>query len=74
MNDASVKGDRSLLDRVKHFWSTVWRYTKLTIKAFGNDNTFELGAALAYYSIFSIVPLLVVVIAISGIVAGPDAV
>lgn len=65
--------DRSLIGRAKGFGSTVVRYAKLTFKAFGNDNTFELGAALAYYTIFSIVPLLVVVIAISGLIAGPDA-
>jgi membrane protein len=50
------------------------RFAKLMFKAFAEDNTFDLGASLAYYTIFSIVPLLVVVIAISGIVAGPDAV
>jgi membrane protein len=65
--------DRSLIGRAKSFGSTALRYAKLTVKAFGNDNTFELGAALAYYTIFSIVPLLVVVIAISGLIAGPDA-
>ncbi|MFT3883960.1 MAG: YihY/virulence factor BrkB family protein [Flavobacteriales bacterium] len=43
-------------------------------RAFVEDNTFDLGAALAYYTIFSIIPLLVVVIAVSGFVAGPDAV
>ncbi len=66
--------DSSPWGRVKGFGAIVLRYAKLTVKAFGNDNTFELGAALAYYTIFSIVPLLVVVIAISGILAGPDAV
>lgn len=50
------------------------RFTKLMFHAFVEDRTFDLGASLAYYTIFSIVPLLVVVIAISGIVAGPDAV
>lgn len=68
-----VPVDRSLAGRAKRLGSDALRYAKLTFKAFGNDNTFELGAALAYYTIFSIVPLLVVVIAISGIIAGPDA-
>jgi membrane protein len=65
--------DRSFTGRAKRLGSDALRYAKLTFKAFGNDNTFELGAALAYYTIFSIVPLLVVVIAIAGIIAGPDA-
>lgn len=68
-----VDVDNSILGRAKRFGSIVLRYAKLTAKAFSNDNTFELGAALAYYTIFSIVPLLVVVIAIAGMIAGPDA-
>ncbi|MBL0045304.1 MAG: YihY/virulence factor BrkB family protein [Flavobacteriales bacterium] len=42
--------------------------------AYVHDNTFEMGAALAYYTIFSIVPLLVVIISVSGLIAGPDAI
>ena len=70
---ANNEGDRSIMGRAKGIGAIAWRYAKLTFKAFANDNTFQLGAALAYYTIFSIVPLLVVVIAISGIIAGPDA-
>ncbi len=59
--------------KVRKVLSDAFRYLKLTFKAFSNDNTFELGAALAYYTIFSIVPLLVVVISITGMIYGPDA-
>lgn len=59
---------------MRDLFKRIVRFAKLMFKAFAEDNTFDLGAALAYYTIFSIVPLLVVVIAISGIVAGPDAV
>ncbi len=59
--------------KVRKIISDGFRYLKLTFKAFSNDNTFELGAALAYYTIFSIVPLLVVVISITGMIYGPDA-
>lgn len=52
----------------------VLHFAKRMVTEYGKDNTFDLGASLAYYTIFSIVPLLVVVIAVSGIVAGPDAV
>jgi membrane protein len=51
-----------------------WAFTKALWKGYTHDNTFEMGAALAYYTIFSIVPLLVVVISISGLIAGPDAI
>lgn len=54
--------------------AAVRRFVKMMFKAFAEDQTFDLGAALAYYTIFSIVPLLVVVIAISGMIAGPEAV
>jgi membrane protein len=37
------------------------------------DNPFQLAAALAYYTIFSLVPLLLIVIAIAGLVVGQEA-
>jgi membrane protein len=77
MAEQRVKGSseekKGILGRVKRLGSDAVRYMKLTFKAFGNDNTFELGAALAYYTIFSIVPLLVVVIAVTGMIYGADA-
>lgn len=50
------------------------RFARQMAIEYAKDDTFDLGASLAYYTIFSVVPLLVVVIAVSGIVAGPDAV
>ncbi len=41
---------------------------------FSNDNAQRLGAALAYYTIFSIAPLLLIAIAIAGLVFGREAV
>jgi membrane protein len=54
--------------------SRIWRFSRAMMEAYVHDNTFEMGAALAYYTIFSIVPLLVVVISVSGLIAGPDAI
>ncbi|MDQ3099789.1 MAG: hypothetical protein M3R08_00260, partial [Bacteroidota bacterium] len=59
--------------RAKKIATDGLRFMKLTFKAFGNDNTFELGAALAYYTIFSIIPLLVVIIAVTGLIYGAEA-
>ena len=42
-------------------------------KEFSDDNVPRLGAALAYYTLFSVAPLLLVVIAIAGIVFGREA-
>ncbi len=49
-------------------------FCRRMFKAYGEDDTFNLGAALAYYTIFSVIPLLLVVIAVSGMVAGEEAV
>ena len=46
---------------------------KEAFKDWGEDKASRLGAALAYYTIFSIGPLLVVVIAIAGFVFGDEA-
>ncbi|HEX3068431.1 MAG TPA: YihY/virulence factor BrkB family protein [Thermoanaerobaculia bacterium] len=46
---------------------------KQTISEFGSDKAPRLGAALAYYTIFSLAPLLLIVIAISGLAFGHDA-
>src|SRR2546430_9432886 len=44
-----------------------------TVGEFTADKVPRLGAALAYYTIFSLAPLLLIVIAIAGIVFGHDA-
>jgi membrane protein len=45
-----------------------------TIKNFGKDDTFVLGAALSYYTVFSIAPVLIIVIAVTGMIFGKEAV
>jgi membrane protein len=52
---------------------TTWRYVRLVFRAYSEDDTLDLGAALAFYTIFSIMPMLVVVIAVAGLLAGPAA-
>ena len=49
-----------------------WQVLKQTFKEFGEDKAPRLAAALAYYTIFSIAPLLVIVIAIVGFVYGSE--
>jgi membrane protein len=46
---------------------------KEAARDFGEDNAPRLGAALAYYTMFSIAPLLLIAIAIAGIVFGQEA-
>jgi membrane protein len=47
---------------------------KQTFSEFGSDKVPRLGAALAYYTIFSIAPLLLIAISVAGIVFGREAV
>src|SRR5688572_2668011 len=46
---------------------------KQTFSAWQDDYASSMGAALAYYTMFSIAPLLILVIAIAGFVFGPEA-
>lgn len=50
-----------------------WRLTKAAFASWIDDYGASMGAALAYYTVFSIAPLLLIVIAIAGLVFGEDA-
>ncbi len=45
-----------------------WTIIKGTVTEFGNDRAVTLGAALAYYAMFSIAPLLVIIVGVAGLV------
>jgi membrane protein len=45
-----------------------------SVKGWSRDNVPRLGASLAYYTLFSIAPMLVIVVAIAGSAFGPEAV
>jgi membrane protein len=47
---------------------------KETFKGWQEDGALDLGAALAYYAIFSLAPLLLIVIGVAGLVWGREAV
>ncbi len=51
----------------------ILRMFKDTFSNWNEDNALRLAAALAYYTIFSLAPLLVIVIGIAGIAFGQDA-
>jgi membrane protein len=52
---------------------SVGKLIKGTFQDWGEDKGTRLAAALAYYTIFSVGPILVVLIAVAGLVFGPDA-
>jgi membrane protein len=51
----------------------LWPLTKESVNAWLDDRAASMGAALAYYTAFSIAPLLIVTIAVAGLVFGRDA-
>ena len=55
-------------------WRSWFSLLKETYDGWQEDGAVNLGAALAYYTIFSLAPLLLVVIGIAGLVFGRDAV
>jgi membrane protein len=50
----------------------LWTLLKETFTAWSNDKVPRHGAALAYYTVLSLVPLLVVIIAIIGLILGRE--
>ncbi len=53
---------------------TVWKLLKDTWNDFNEDKVLRLSAALSYYAIFSLGPLLLIVVGVAGWVLGGDAV
>ncbi len=51
----------------------IWNFTRETFSEFNNDNCFRLGAALAYYTVFSLAPMLIIVMAVTGFFLGEEA-
>jgi membrane protein len=52
---------------------SLWQLTKDTIMQWIDDNPFQLAAALSYYTLFSLAPLIIIVIAIAGFAFGREA-
>ncbi len=58
---------------MKKFTKKTGYLFKESFKGFIDDNALKLSAALSYYTIFSLPPLLIIIISISGIFFGADA-
>src|ERR1700679_1487859 len=57
----------------KQYFKEIWNIIVATFMGFIDDNGMKLSASLAYYTIFSIAPLLILIISIAGLVWGHDA-
>lgn len=53
--------------------SRQWQMIKATAKAWVDDYAPSMGAALSYYTLFSLAPLLIIMIAVAGMVFGQEA-
>src|SRR5437773_9471870 len=52
---------------------TAWKMLKDTVLAFINDEALSRGAAIAFYTVTSIGPVLLIVVAIAGLAFSQDA-
>lgn len=71
-DDAASVHDPSHPGLIGHF-TGFWKILRETLDEFIDDKVMKESAALAYYSIFSLAPLLLVAVAIAGIVFGEQA-
>ncbi|HEY5370520.1 MAG TPA: YihY/virulence factor BrkB family protein [Hanamia sp.] len=51
----------------------IWEVLKNSFTGFSNDRVMKMSSSLAYYTVFSLAPLLIIIISLSGIFLGKDA-
>jgi membrane protein len=69
MTQATFFGNSLYMKTLKAAWALI----KQTFQGWSEDKAPRLGAALSYYTIFSLAPLLIVIISVAGLVFGHDA-
>jgi membrane protein len=70
MSDESVIENQQVpVNKLK----AAWQLLKLTFVEWLNDNIFELAGALAFYTIFSIAPVLLIVVGVASLFLAPEA-
>jgi membrane protein len=57
----------------KAYLKKIWKILAATFSGFIDDNGLKLSASLAYYTVFSLAPLLILVISLAGLFFGNDA-
>lgn len=75
LNESSTEGAKGALEEASRWsLSTWWGLIKASLSSWLNDYAPSMGAALAYYTVFSLAPLIVIIISVAGLVFGADAV
>jgi membrane protein len=57
----------------ENWFGEQWKMVRSAAKAWSDDYAPSMGAALSYYTLFSLAPLLIIVIAVAGMVFGQEA-
>jgi membrane protein len=58
---------------MKPFLRAAWEFTAEVLAQYSKDRCMKLGAALSFYTLFSLAPLLVISIAVAGVIYGREA-
>src|SRR5688572_28705223 len=58
---------------LKKTWKNIFALLKTTYSEFSADHCFKLSASLAYYTVFSLAPLLIIIITLTGFFLGEEA-
>src|SRR5262252_9024240 len=67
-DDAAIESQRTPANKLK----SAWELLRLTFAEWMNDSTFEWSAALAFYTIFSIAPVLLIAVGVASFFLAPD--
>ena len=70
MNEKAAAATAAPKPTVKTWWTLV----KASVSSWLEDYAPSMGAALSYYTVFSLAPLLLIVVSVAGLVFGEDAV
>ncbi|MEO7115330.1 MAG: YihY/virulence factor BrkB family protein, partial [Caldimonas sp.] len=63
-----------MADVPRHGWRVWWQLVRDAVESWVDDYAPSMGAALSYYTVFSLAPLLLIVVSVAGLVFGEDAV
>jgi membrane protein len=66
--------EKDLLQRFTSFWQQLYVLLRDTYTEWSEDKASQLGAALAFYTIFSLAPILIIVVAVVGVILGKETV
>ncbi|MEP6656501.1 MAG: YihY/virulence factor BrkB family protein [Betaproteobacteria bacterium] len=72
-NEPVTKHAKEQAQRVITSPRKMWQLMRETVSAWVDDFAPSMGAAISYYTVFSIAPLLLIVIAVAGLVLGREA-